>query len=183
MQTTRLSSRKLVHQCNHFVKNTLPFSDATAVNGYSFSGALLPIFFDNIDCNLNSLSILNCSYRIIGERICGIHETAGVICQVCNEGAIRLLTSNGEPIETYNTSEETKGIVQFCVDNEWVVICDTVNFWTKYEAKLVCQQLGYSSQGIKGIVHLILFSFTNRCNGITSVNGYNPCYITTISEM
>lgn len=138
---------------------------------------------DNVDCNLNSLSILNCSYQILGEDTCGIHEIAGVICQVCNEGAIRLLASNGEPIKTYNTSETTKGIVQFCFDNKWTVICDTVNFWTKYEAKLVCQQLGYSSQGIKEIIHLLLLSFTNRCNGTTFVNGYNSYYITTISEM
>lgn len=61
-------------------------------------------------------------------------NAASVEDQTCADGDIRL--SGG--------SNSREGLVEICVNNRWGTICgDNNSGWNKYEAEVVCAQLGY----------------------------------------
>ena len=53
----------------------------------------------------------------------------------CSDGQVRLLEG----------ADVREGRVEVCSSGNWSTICD--NFWNEAEAKIVCQQLGYPSDG------------------------------------
>ena len=53
----------------------------------------------------------------------------------CTDGQIRL--KGGSTLK--------EGRVEICIDRVWGTICH--NLWDRYEAQVVCRQLGYSAIG------------------------------------
>ena len=63
---------------------------------------------------------------------------------VCEEGEVRLVTQ----------SRENEGLVQICIFNEWLTLCD--NGFDDSDAQVVCFVLG--------------FEFSNAGNPLTCIN-------------
>ncbi len=77
--------------------------------------------------------LLSCAYNPIDN--CGHFEDAGVRCQGCVTGDIRLI----------NGRQENEGRVEVCRNNVWGTVCD--DMWGLVDATVACRQAGYSSFG------------------------------------
>ena len=104
-----------------------------AIGGAFFGQSNDPVGSQNFLCNGSEISLSSCPHTM--PSMCSHHQDAGVICfDTCaQEGSIRLFGSNSD-----NT-----GYVQICRDGIWGFICDYN--WCENEAKVVCRELGYSS--------------------------------------
>ena len=69
------------------------------------------------------------------------------VVKCSNEGQLRLVGGN-------NTRE---GRVEVCFGETWATICDA--FWSTADANVVCQQLGYSSNGTNVTVFMYEYKF------------------------
>ena len=106
---------------------------AIATSLSSFGVGSGEIHLDDLMCTGEEESLLDCPNTMIHN--CLHIEDAGVICQGCVAGHIRL--SNG-----FRTSE---GRVEVCRNNVWGTICDIA--WGQEDATVVCRQLGWSITG------------------------------------
>ena len=81
-------------------------------------------------------------YVVVMECILlAIPSVSTVNCQRCGadeDGDIRL--SDGRT--------DLEGRVEICLDNEWGTVCD--DGWEEEDASVVCRQLGFSPEGVKG---------------------------------
>ena len=50
------------------------------ITGTSFGGGSGPIWLDDLDCNGNESSILNCSHKAFGVNNCGHDEDVAIQC-------------------------------------------------------------------------------------------------------
>jgi len=114
---------------------------AFAGTGTAYSNAYFgvgsgPIFLDDVQCTSSSSQLLECSSRPILSHDCLHSADAGVGCEAqCTDGQLRLAGGN----------IENEGRVEICISNRWGTVCD--NSWGNTDAAVVCQQLGYSSEG------------------------------------
>ena len=113
-----------------------------------------PIHFAYVCCQGDEESLFDCSYSI--NFYCGHYEDAGVICQEleCNSTDIHLVIGN------YVTTGD-RGRVEVCFNGVWGTVCD--DYWDRYDAMVVCRQLGLPTTGI---ILLNDISCSNRCCGI-----------------
>ena len=113
----------------------LPFEGAEARSSSFFGAGQDAIHMSNVFCMETDSNIGQCQY-LTGTNInCGHHEDAGVICQsACSNGEVRLSEGSGP----------NEGRVEICYNQEWGTVCD--NYWTTNDGKVVCRQLGYSTE-------------------------------------
>ena len=92
-----------------------------------------PIHLDDVNCRGSETSLISCPYNPIDN--CAHTEDAGVRCQGCITGDIRLIGGNGP----------NEGRVEVCRNNVWGTVCD--DRWGAMDATVVCRQAGFSSFG------------------------------------
>ena len=132
------------------------------------------ILLDNLNCNGNELTLLNCPPQSNGAHDCTHAEDAGVRCEgnrpaeliVCNytlapslamciDGDVRLIVSDDADLfymglTDYDPSYYDKdglrvGRVEVCVGGRYGSIC--YDSWDNKDASVVCRQLGHSPYG------------------------------------
>ena len=114
-----------LYSANHAGATALPFAFHGEGEG--------PIHLDDTACTGTETTLISCPYNPTDN--CRHFEDAGVRCQGCVTGEVRL-------IEGQQASE---GRVEVCRSNVWGTVCD--DFWGAMDASVVCRQLGYSRIG------------------------------------
>ncbi|XP_030609362.1 deleted in malignant brain tumors 1 protein-like [Archocentrus centrarchus] len=84
------------------------------------------IWFNNVTCSGNEISLTQCQHSGFGNHSCGHGQDAGVICS----GLIRLAGSG---------STRCSGRAEIYHNNIWGTICD--NGWDLNDAQVVCREL------------------------------------------
>ena len=130
-----------------------------AYSSAAFGAGSGNIFLDNVGCSGTESDLLDCYYA--PGSSCGHSEDVGVRCQgtfqcnnfllnilfscivvnstgsVCSYGDVRLVNPDGDNIY--------EGRVEICINNGWHTVCD--DGWSNADARVVCNQLGYSYSG------------------------------------
>ena len=94
-----------------------------------------PVTINTISCTSSAQNISQCT--ITTPSSCSHSNDAGLRCaQPCTAaGQVRLVGG----------TNNLEGRVEICASGTWSTVCD--DFWSEAEAKIVCQQLGYPSDG------------------------------------
>ena len=127
-----------------------------------------PVLLDDIHCTGEEATLLDCSHASIGNHLCGpatdpnrsfqvaikckgiliLHQIVipfirayclmYVCCMLddCVEGEVRL----------QDGTDPSNGRVEVCQNGTWGSVC--ASQWDLDDARVVCKQLGYSSDGI-----------------------------------
>ena len=93
------------------------------------------IWLSDVQCRGNETRLIDCPARPLGDHLCTHSEDAGVRCQSCTQGAIRLRGDSA-----------TSGRVEICNNAVWGTVCG--DLWGTQEAEVVCRQLRYESTGL-----------------------------------
>lgn len=92
-----------------------------------------PIYLDDVACTGTESRLLSCLYNRV--HSCSHGEDAGVRCQGCATGDLRLVGGNND----------YEGRVEVCRENIWGTVCD--NSWDMMDANVACRQAGFSGFG------------------------------------
>ena len=69
------------------------------------------------------------------------------LCVGCRQGSVRLVGG----------TNEREGRVEVCNTNIWGTVCD--NSWSRFDAIVVCRQLGFSTTGVFLSVSIYIASY------------------------
>ena len=134
-----------------------------------------PIHFNNFGCIGSESSLFNCTHSTTNN--CGHYQDAGVTCSAGNTSwsyctvliialhtatFIELCTSDGS-IRLVGGMYDYEGRVEICTNGGWSTVCD--DFWGSVDAQVVCNQLGYSTEGANVYVYNKLFMFFLQFSG------------------
>ncbi|CAH3132158.1 unnamed protein product, partial [Porites lobata] len=110
----------------------LGLPEAVAAPGNSgFGAGFGKIWLDEVTCDGNEMSILNCRHLGLGvSTICDHSEDAGVICGNITDFNVRLMDG----------ATPNEGRVEVAVNGVWGTICD--DYWSIEDAQVVCRMLG-----------------------------------------
>ena len=113
----------------HLITGAMPVYDAFFGQGAG------PVVINAIICTSSAQNITQCT--ISTPSSCTHSNDAGLRCaQPCtSDGLVRLVGG----------TDNREGQVEICSSGIWSSVCD--NFWNQAEANIVCQQLGYPSNG------------------------------------
>lgn len=126
---------------------------------------------DNVQCNGDEVSLLDCSSNPLGEHNCDQFSGAGVQCQgksyagfsqylmlsflpliaSCGDGDIRICLGTDRNCVVSASSQFliddrlSVGRVEVCSSGRYGTVCDDV--WTDEAASVSCRQLGFSPYG------------------------------------
>ncbi|XP_063966830.1 uncharacterized protein LOC129277690 isoform X10 [Lytechinus pictus] len=103
-----------------------------AVPSAGFGEGTGTIVLDDVNCNGNESSLLECGNPGLGINNCGHSEDAGVRCQVLEDGEIRLVGG----------TTDSEGRVEVSYNGEWGTVCD--DSWDTTDANVVCRALGFA---------------------------------------
>ena len=142
----------------HCQSNTGGIAYSNAYFGRGSGG----IFLNYVGCTGTESSLFSCTNAGIGVHNCRHSYDVGVRClgKVAISTVSELLKAvhkwicwfilvpanctDGE-IRLKGGSTLNEGRVEICIDRVWGTIC--YHLWDKYEAQVVCRQLGYSTFG------------------------------------
>ncbi|CAI8006184.1 Scavenger receptor cysteine-rich type 1 protein M160 [Geodia barretti] len=97
-----------------------------------------PIHLDDLGCNGNEVSLLECPHIGVGNHNCRHLEDAGVDCLES------LISCEDEQVRLVGGGTGAEGRVELCYNNTWGTVCD--DFWDVEDARVVCRQLGLPFQ-------------------------------------
>ncbi|XP_041470189.1 deleted in malignant brain tumors 1 protein-like isoform X2 [Lytechinus variegatus] len=113
------------------VCQSLGFESGTANTNAYFGEGSGDILLDDVSCDGDESSLLECSNPGIGVHNCGHSEDAGVTC------------SPAELVRLVDGSASNEGRVEVYANGGWGTVCD--DFWDDTDATVVCQSLGFES--------------------------------------
>ena len=92
--------------------------------------------------------VLNfCSFKRLYRFIEKLYFDKNIFALACITGEVRLV----------NGVTANEGRVEICINGVWGTVCD--DLWTNNNAKVVCRQLGYSTDGELALYLFFLWPF------------------------
>ncbi|KAJ8300514.1 hypothetical protein KUTeg_022033 [Tegillarca granosa] len=92
----------------------------------------MPIWLDDVTCNGNEQTLLNCRLKPWGRQNCAHNEDVGVDCNAALDANLPLRLRDG--------TNNNEGRVEVQHNGQWGTICD--DEWNDKSAALVCKALG-----------------------------------------
>ncbi|XP_062572436.1 deleted in malignant brain tumors 1 protein-like [Saccostrea cucullata] len=113
----------------------LPYQNALPATAAAFGQGTGNILLDNVVCQGNESSILDCRTNPVGTNDCEHSEDVGVICQNTPQ-------NNNVRVRLTGGPSNQEGLLQVNYAGQWGTVCD--DDFTNNAAKVVCNSLGLS---------------------------------------
>ena len=125
-----------------------------AVTRQAFPDIELNSTISEVQCDGSEMSLLECPFIYLSPAISTPNDAA-LVCQAlstelsnCTSGDIRLV----------NGTNELEGRLEICVNNVWGTVCS--QGFTADDAEVVCDQLGFRSNGKSLYTSLLKYRYT-----------------------
>ncbi|KAK3087601.1 hypothetical protein FSP39_008130 [Pinctada imbricata] len=110
----------------------LPYQNALPQTSATYGQGTGPILLDDVTCQGNETSVLDCRTNQIGLNDCDHTEDVGVICS-------NTVASNNIQVRLVGSTNPQEGLLQVQYNGIWGTVCD--DDFTDQAAKVVCNML------------------------------------------